>query len=316
MTDKQHSFPTYDKVFLPTIDTTDIYYSICPRSNEPSIELIQHIQNFGILHPPLVQKKSNGTFSVVSGKKRIFAAQKNCLPEPITCLILPENTAPVTIFNFLLQHALIGKPLSIVEQALFFQKSLQKITKNESLQFLKILGYKTQLHQIDRILKILSFEPSLLLHLHDEIINHKALRTIEKLSFADQKELGNLITHLQLGGSKQQKLAELCYELMMRKNTSFIEIVGEWRYQIKKTDEENIPQLTNSLFQWLYQQCYPKSKKAETDFNQFIAGLELTGTVHVQHTQSFENDAVSMSIVFKDRKELQTAWEKIRNILT
>ncbi len=316
MTFKKYELPTYHKVIFTKIDLSDTSYSICPADNLPPKELIENIRQLGILHPPLIKKIAPDSFIIVSGKKRIIASRKCCSPETITCLVIPENTSEDTTYHYLLHHALIGKKLSIVEQALFFQKSSAKIKKNHVLKFLKPLGYKAEPHYIEKLLKILTLEKSLLLHLHEGIINPKALRIIERLSYPDQKEIGRLINKLKLGGSKQQKLADFCYELMRRNNKSFKEIINEWDSEFNQTTEVNIPQITNSLFQWLHSKCYPQSKEAEIAFNHFAAELKLADNIQIQHTRSFEDEAISLSIAFKDKNSFKAAWEKIKTILT
>ncbi len=270
-----------------------------------------------MLHPPLLQKKSSGIFIIVSGKKRILAAEQCHAPQTVTALVIPEIYPQDLSFHYLLQHALIGNQLSIVEQALFFEKSLRKIKKTAAIGFLETLGHKRQTHLIDNFLKILKLEDSLILRLHEGKIHPKTLRIIEKLSFPDQKEIGELIIRLKLGGSKQLKLAEWCYELMMRKKISLKMIINQWQDQLETTDEKNTPQLTNGLFQWLSKQCYPDSTEAELEFNCFVATLELgkNKNIQVSHTQSFEDDSISLSIGFKDRNKLKAAWKKIKNVL-
>jgi hypothetical protein len=64
---------------------------------------------------------------------------------------------------------------------------------------------------------------------------------------------------------------------------------------------------------WLSRKHMPRSGQAVEEFTRFIAAMQLPQNVSVDHTPFFEDDAMTLSITFPNRKSLQHAWEKIRH---
>ncbi len=303
---------SYQQLAISKIDTSNNTFSICPQNNCPSNELIESIRKFGVIHPPLLQKSNDKKYIIISGKKRILACLSNNPPESITGLILPKNIDPATLYHYLLIHALTGSQLSIVEQAIFLKKASQVFQDEDILQFLKHFGYKPQAHFIQNLLKILSLDKSIINHLHEGILHPRIIRYLYKLSPFDQIQIGTLIDKLKLGGSKQLKLTEMLYELQRRNNEPLCEIIRDWEKLPDTTEKKNLPQLTNTLFQWLNAQCYPKKTEAEAEFHRFSKTLKVPTNVQLFHSKSFEDDQVSLSITFNNKNELIHAWKTIK----
>jgi len=67
--------------------------------------------------------------------------------------------------------------------------------------------------------------------------------------------------------------------------------------------------------QWLTEQRFPNLAEAEQEFRTFAAALKLPDGVVLNHSPSFEQDQVHLSIPFTDREALRTAWPLIADAL-
>jgi len=115
------------------IDNTSFNLRPTPDSSADK-DLTSSIRELGILHPPLLQA-ANGKWLILSGRKRIEAAQRlkwSTLP----CLILDDEISPLLKYRVILAHALLGSQLSPVEQAFFFQQAREQLSEAEMLLLL------------------------------------------------------------------------------------------------------------------------------------------------------------------------------------
>ena len=272
------------------------------------------IGTYGILHPPLLLEHNDNEFTVLSGRKRVQIAAEN-RNISITALVI-EHTVhdQQLIYSTLLQHQLIGAPLSIIEQAVFFQKAMPCLPKKSIVEFLPLMGYKPKPHIPDELISFLELAPAARLGLHKGTISPRTGKKLLLFPLADQQKLAELINELQLGGSKQQKLVDQVLELTKRLRLSVDELLNS-RQEEEQDRQLNGPQKTASLLKWLQQKCSPKSVAAEADFTKFCQQLQLPPGVKLGHTLSFEDKQVTLSLEFASRKHLEKIWPQIKALL-
>ncbi|VAW40065.1 hypothetical protein MNBD_DELTA04-623 [hydrothermal vent metagenome] len=299
------------------LNLEEMTFNLRPSGHaEPDANLIESVRQFGVLCPPLVQEQPAGGFLVVSGKKRIRAARRRAATGKIICLVAPHDIPAFSLFSLLLHHALLGGRLSVIEQANFFRKALNRLPMARALPLLIPLGYKAQKYKIEELLNFLSLDPSVITGLHRGAIQTKSAQKMRQLAPDDQQELARLITEFHLGGSKQHKLIDQSIDLMMRHERSMRETIAHYRRENKERNQENKPQEAASFLRWLFEKCHPESVAAEAEFKRFAAELEVPPKINVDHTRSFEDDTVVLSLSFADRASLLKVWPEIRTIMT
>lgn len=326
----KNTSPCYRQVRLQDINLTDRTYSLNPFSQEPEQDVLQSIGRLGILHPPLLLKKRNQPFLVLSGRRRIEAYREivNTQPEGqqgnkkqkdneyITALIVSGEKwiEPLHLFATLLQHQLLGGSLTVIEQAVFFQKAAMLLEEKDLLSLLPMLRLKAKPHILYDLIALLDLEPSVQLGLHKGIIRQRSAKKLALFAPADQKQLAELINEFQLGGSKQQKLIERFFQLSKREQVSIEALLTQWRD--KEQDRQlNGPQRASSLLRWLDQQYQPRLTQAEDEFRIFCSRLHLPAGVRIDHALSFEEEEVTLSIDFSSKEELARSWPKIKMLL-
>ncbi len=306
----------YLKIHIADIDLTDSRYSLVPfPATAPEKELQEEINTYGILQPPLLLECDDNRFIVVSGKKRIQAAAAT-ESTTITSLVISrdQSVQQLYVFGALLRHQLMGSQVSIIEQAVFFKKALDSMPAEDVLSFLPLMGYKAKSHIPDELVSLLQLTPRVQLCLHRGSLSQRTGKKLLRFSPADQQALATLVEELQLGGSKQQKLIDQVLELTKRERINAVELLGNWLEQEKDT-QANGPQRAASLLKWLQQKCSPRSVDEEGNFTKFCQQLQLPQGVKAEHTLSFEDDRVTLSIDFSSREQLKEKWPRIKSAL-
>lgn len=305
-------------VNLNHINFQDFSNSLSPEeAREPSPELLASVARTGILHPPILREQSRTTMEIVSGRRRLLAAQQTLHGISAICLLLPADTQPTEALAINLEETMLRGNITVVEQAIFFQKILDHLDENEAAQrFLPMLGLEPHPHHLHNLLQLLELEDHLLSALHDGRLHEGVARELLTLNFTDRLSLYEVMEMLSLSVGNQKKITATCRELAVRHNTSVMALLGQPEIrEILDPMETNIPQKTARLMQWLTEQRFPRLAEAEHEFRAFTAALKLPSTVTLSHSPSFEQDQVQLAIPFANREELRGIWPLIANVL-
>ncbi|OGQ98715.1 MAG: hypothetical protein A2505_02015 [Deltaproteobacteria bacterium RIFOXYD12_FULL_55_16] len=305
-------------VNLQNLNFQDFSNSLTPEeAREPSAELLASVARTGILHPPILREQGRATLEIVTGRRRLLAAQQTLHSISAICLVLPAETPPAEALAINLEDTLLRGDISVVEQAIFFQKILVHLEENEAARrFLPALGLEPHRHHLQNLLQLLRLEEHLLGALHEKRLHEGVARELLALNFTDRLSLYEIIETLSLSVSNQKKITATCRELATRGNTSIMALLCQPEVrEILTPQETNIPQKTARLMHWLTEQRFPSLTAAEQEFRSFAATLKLPNGLTLNHSPSFEQDQVHLSIPFGNREELRRAWPLIANVL-
>ncbi len=278
----------------------------------PDTELLESVRKYGVLHPPAIQLLNN-KYIVVSGKKRILAAKSIASKEKLLCLVVPQESPELSVYTILLEESFAGKPMSLIQQADFFNRLLQFCHIEDALPLLSRFGHKPVKYVLEDLLSLLSLGKNSLLAVHRGEILHKTARKMTKMNEADQNVITQLIQALRLGSSKQLKLVEYSTELIMRTGLPLKSLLDEF-IAVDDPDNPNIPQRAAALLGWLQKECSPRTAEAEIKFKEFTAQLRLPAHMQLKHTPSFEDDKLTLIMVFDNMKSLQHLLPEIKRI--
>ncbi len=303
---------------LHHINFLDFSNSLTPEeAREPSAELLASVARTGILHPPILREQGRTTMEIVTGRRRLLAAQQTQHNISTICLVLPADTLPAEALAINLEDTLLRGDITVVEQAIFFQKILDHLDENEAARrFLPALGLEPHRHQLHNLLQLLGLEEHLLGAVHERRLHDGVARELLSLNFTDRLSLYEVMEILSLSVSNQKKITATCRELAARHNTSVMAILSQPEVrEILDPQETNIPQKTARLMLWLTEQRFPSLAAAEQEFRTFAATLKLPSAVTLSHSPSFEQDQMHLSIPFANREELRRVWPLIANTL-
>jgi hypothetical protein len=303
---------------ISLIDFEDFSYSISPDREiirDESVE--KSITRHGILHPPIVKKKHTKSYVIVAGRKRISAYRSIFFPENKSCycMIIPAQTPEINVFSILLEENLTNRQLTPIEKAIFLCK-ISPLTDEKYIAkaFLPRLDLPPNPYYIKQSTMLLDLEEPIIRAIHQGLINEKVTREIASLSAEDRLAVFHVISSLHPSASNQKKLIDICRELASRENSSIAAILEDKEARkILNHQEANPPQKTKNLMNCLYRKYMPRSSHAADEFKLFAASMHLPENVSLTHTPFFEDDSITLSINFSNRKSAQNAWKKIKD---
>ncbi|MDD3618616.1 MAG: ParB N-terminal domain-containing protein [Desulfobulbaceae bacterium] len=307
--------PAIRPINISSIDRHDAAYLLSPRQEYPDAALRESVRRYGILFPPLLLERDRDRFVILSGRKRIQAALEAGGSDSIPCLVIPGNSPPLFVYTVLLEHAMIGGSLSPAQQVAFFSGLLRDCPLEDGLPLFAKLGHPPHRHRLIELLSLRDLAPAAMTALHQGILSLGNARKIITMAPGDQTTLVGLITRLRLGGSRQQKLIELCIELIMRRNEDLQTVLQPFLSGQEAGQPENVPQQAAALLKWLHNEAFPRSSTAEQQFDRFAHQLELPANIRILHTPAFEDETVTLCLDFPDRSALREAWERIRKLV-
>jgi hypothetical protein len=307
---------TIRNITLSQVDLNDFSYSISPiHEIEIDDTLKKSITRYGVLHPPIVRENNSGLYSIVAGRKRLYALRSLQKKGTCCCLTLSHQTPEIEVFRILLAEVQLDRQLTIVEKAIFLQKITPIADERQiAKEFMPRLSLASDTFAMQQTRKLLELEDHIILGMHQGYVNQTIAHDFISLSVRDRSTLFEIIASLKPSFSNQKKLIDICRELAGRENTSIAALLDNHEvYAILHHQDANPPQKTKNLMTWLSRKHKPRTLQAEEEFSRFISAIRLPKNVSVAHTPFFEDDAVTLSITFRNRESLQKTWEKINH---
>lgn len=308
---------TIKNIDLSQVDFNDLSYSIAPiPESEIDSTLKASIARHGILHPPIVREINSVSYTIIAGRKRLLAWRSLAKEKTCHCLVISRQIPEFEVFHILLAEIQLVRQLTMVEKALFLQKIAAVAEEKQIVkEFLPRLNLAPDPSVMKQTLRLLELEAPILKGIHQGYVNETVARDFVSLPLQDRSILFEIVASLRLSLSNQKKLLQICRELASRENKSITALLATPEvHAILHHPEANPPQKTKNLMTWLARRHKSRSIHAEEEFNRFINEIRLPGNVSVTHTPFFEDDAVTLSITFRNRSFLLQAWEKIKHV--
>ncbi len=276
--------------------------------------LLGNLQEFGQLHPLLVQQQTDGQHHLLASYP-YFKALQALGTEKILCRILAPCPPLFRRYSLQIAHDLASLQASPILQAHLLRKAQHDVSTEEQLRLLVLMGYKPQRYKLKELESFLQLDRSAIVALHRGILSQKTAKQLTCLSPADQQQIVNLICTYRLGGSKQQKLVEMVMELTRRDNRPILAIINQWTADDQEMTVENLPQRLQMLMQHLQEQCYPARTSAEQHFHKLVQELQPPEMITIRHSLSFEDEQVEVGLRLADTDTLRQKWEAIKKIV-
>ena len=102
---------------------------------------------------------------------------------------------------------------------------------------------------------------------------------------------------------------------MTRREQVSVEALHTQWEEKEKDKQLNGPQRASSLLRWLDREYQPRLTQAEEEFKKFCNQLHLPAGVQVEHSLSFEEEKVTLSMEFRTKEELAQNWPQMEELL-
>ena len=275
-------------------------------------QLIESINQVGLLQPPLLLAAANG-YKIVCGRRRLEVLRQSG-DDDVAIEFFP---APAGHFKELFRRALwenlSQREFNPVETADIYNQAL-KIFSKEKLQLeikpaLKI-PKRQRFHK--RYQAIAGFSPVLRELIAGGIVDPESVDLINEWN---DTELAALITLILTTGLRRNKLREVINrldDLARRDQVSICEPLAVAGAVV--SDAEGQIDI-NDLRRQLKVQLYPHLTAARKKFTEKLAKLSLPASIRLEAPPDFEGGEYSLSFSFSDRRQWQDACEKLNSIV-
>lgn len=301
------SHPQFQYIAIASINTSPSWTLHPFLDIPPGPVLIQSFEESGILHPPIVQQTDNGSFNLICGQRRLYAARHYFRQVSLACLVIQSALPPSAFFLFILTDQQTNGLLSPMEAAFFLHYCLDKMEEKQIAElFLPRLGYKKQTALIHKLTRLTALEQIIQQHIHAGLISDKTAFELLTLSPEDRLSLALLFDYLQLGSGKQNRLLMLSRDLALRSHTTISSLLKQQEFlEVLTHQEMNVPQKSHLILELLQKQVYGRSIDAELEFKEKVKKLQLPGNYEITHSLNFEKDEVYLTETFPDWESCQ-----------
>ena len=279
-------------------------------------KLLQSFYQTGILHKPILLAEEGNCYTILCGFKRLQFLLENAQRKDVECLVLSNDTAPVTLLNTILTDQNLFRPLSLAEKARFVEICRRFLHDRDIISlYLDELKLPKNATTLVELREILQLNPIILSEIHAGRLHEKIITELLLLKEdVEQLALIQIFRELAMGAGKQKNFFTLIRDLSSRKNQSISEYLQTPEIlQILNHQVLNIPQKIQHLNNYLQQKLCPTCSQAEMNFQQQVRELRLPPECNIAHSPSFEKDEITLSITFKNFADCA---EKISKIIT
>jgi len=304
--------PLFKNIPLHSINTTPSWTIHPFLGDTPSPLLKQSFEASGILHPPLVQQAVDGTFNLISGRRRLYALKYYFQQTSVPCLVLQPALAPCTFLLYILTDQQINAPLSPMEISFFLKYCLDKMEEKEIVDFfLPRLGLKKQTALLQKLIRLLTLEETIQLQIHQGLISDKIAFEFLTLPPVDRSALSSLFDLLQPGTGKQNRMLMLSRDIALRSQKTISALLAEQEFkEILEHAEMNPPQKSHTLLELLQRKFYSRSSEAELLFKERVKRLRLPDNFEITHSLNFEKDEVYLTETYPDLESCESSWNR------
>jgi ParB family chromosome partitioning protein len=298
-------------IFLSTIDSSDRTCLLCPHVS-PDTVLLQSIQNVGLVNPPLVSDKKDGTFGIVCGFRRIEACKMLGWRE-IDVRMLQEEHAPSDLLQIAIWDNRSHRTLNVVEQARGIHKLSPFIPQEEHIDvFSSLLGFPPNKKVFQKIKQIGSLPEKVQIGILEDKISMEAAVSLGKLASADALLLFQLLANLKMSQNKQKELITLISEIAAIEELKISDVLRHLDIQaIMERPNLNRNEKSATIRKKLKQRRFPSVVKAEVRFKKAVKELRLDDSIHITPPPYFEGQSYVLRLNFKSLEDLDDCCKRL-----
>lgn len=292
------------------IDIDDRIYTFTFEA--PLSQLIFSIKKVGIIHPPILEQLSEQRYRIVSGLKRILAAQHLKINELHAYVYKGHGTEPsLELFLLNFYENLGTRTLNEIEKALVLWKLVHVfgVSKDEVISnFMPLIGLGSNEIVFQRYLKLVQLEDYLRSAIVEDFISLDTAIALLDLSAQNRRAIFNLFQDIKAGKNNQKELLQLIQDLSIIKNQPIEALLKFLPVKPILLDTRLTPsQKLEKIKQTLKHSRYPKYAEIAEQFQNIKKNLKLPSNIILRPSPFFEDSEYSIELKFKNQSELSKA---------
>lgn len=280
---------------LSLIDLEDDAFLI--RNNDYSPQLLNSINELGLLNPPIL-RKTNDRYQIITGWKRILSCIDLGFSE-IVCNIYDATDYDClrVIYNDNKDNFL---DLELGELIYLFKDLCSLDDKELITNILPLLEIPPNRKNLDRYLGLSSLHNSIKDAYYQEKITLEQCHMLGELSPENQPSMLNtLLLKYKLNNNESRQVMQIVEEIALRDLKSISEVISE------AEDNAEIKEISkNELRQELRKMRYPDLFEVENRYKAAIKQLKLPKEINLYVNQFFEANDLEFRIKVRSLEEL------------
>ena len=269
-------------------------------------KLIRSIGVNGIINTPLLFDEAGEKLTIISGFRRIKAAESMGMTHLECRVLTPDNITPQECLALNFFENISTRQFNDIEKAMAINR-LSAHLKNDEVkdEYLPLLGISPSKRNLELYKKIDSdLRDEIRMQLAKGKIPIKVIREMLEMDNETREELFKIIIGFGLNNNQQRNLIDFTRDLASIKGISLRDVIGRVAGEDIGCEHANLPQRARSLMKKLKGLRYPKLSESEARFSRQIKRLEMPKEVRIGASPFFEEPYYHLEIMFKDGIEL------------
>jgi ParB/RepB/Spo0J family partition protein len=291
-----------EKIPLSRIDAADTTFLI---TFLPDLEpLMASIKLVGQLEPLILREKTDKTYQIVCGFKRVEALRLLAVVEAAAFVYLSGELDDLQALLLTIGHN-ITRPLNLVEKAQALKKLLAfGVSERDVIdRFLPLFALQPSLRILRQTTALLSLEMKVLEYLVKEDLSASAAVCFRDLDHEDQKAILPLLFALRPGENRLKEIIAFLREISLRDGVPISSLLARDDINEILGDSQNPrPQRLEQLRRIIKEMRFPLLTAMEQRFAAYKQSLSLPPQVSFHPPPFFEGEEFRMELRFKDFK--------------
>lgn len=268
-------------------------------------KLYLSIKTVGLIQKPVLQGKTNGTFRIVCGSRRLAIWRELGLGR-VSCQLLPSSIPTRTCLLLAIHDNLAQRPLNPVEKSLVIVKmgtyaSREQLTR-ELLPLLDLEPGAVLLEKYERLQRL---EPVILEAVAAGRLHERSAFALWPLPAADRLALFQLFQDLPFSVSLQEEIVELVVEVAQRDGLTAGELVGAGEIRrLRGCQHRPARQRAQEIRKYLQARRFPRLTARRQRFAEEVRKLGLPPGVRLLPPPYFEGPQWRLEFTFEHAEEV------------
>ncbi|MCG6945137.1 MAG: ParB/RepB/Spo0J family partition protein [Deltaproteobacteria bacterium] len=268
-------------------------------------KLILSIQTVGLIHKPLLQRKSDGLFRIICGSRRLAVCRQLGL-SPLSCEVLSISTSPVTSLRTAIYDNIAQRVLNPVEKSLVLTKMAKHLNQPQLVQeFMPLLDLEPSDTLCSRYVQLLPLEAPILDAIAEGTLHERIGFVLSPLERGDRLAFFNFFQELPFSVSVQEELVETVVEIGQRDNFTPRQILDSAEVNdLRRAHKRPARQRAQQIRKQLQARRTPRLTARQERFARETKDLGLPPGVRLIPPPYFEGPKWSLEFTFAGAEEL------------
>jgi hypothetical protein len=291
---------TLEQIPLTRIDGKDTTFLI---TFMPDLEpLMASIQLIGLLEPLILREKTDKTYQIVCGFKRVEALRLLAIAEATAFVYLPSELDNFQALLLTIGHNMTHR-LNLVEKAQTLKKLLAfGVAEREVIdRYLPLFALQPNVRILRQTTALLSLEMKVLEYLVKEDLSLSTAVCFLDLDQEGQKAILPLLTALRPGENRIKEIISFLHEISLRDGKPIASLLTrEDIVELLADLQTPRPQRMEQLRRIIKEMRFPLLTEMEQRFAAYKQSLSLPPQISFHHPPFFEGEEFRIELKFKD----------------